>query len=222
MAELLHDLPHCTVQRVFVSDMNNAVYLITSKSSGEQILIDAADDPAALLELLGEQPRLRHIVTTHAHWDHTRATAELARATGAQVAIGSADAPQLEAERGVTADRLLAHGDTVHITDVSLEVIALRGHTPGSVALLLSDGDGDSDNRGDTAPHILFTGDSLFPGGVGNTDNDPERFTQLFTDVTTRVFDRFGDDTVVYPGHGERTTLGAERPHLDEWKARGW
>ena len=94
----------------------------------------------------------------------------------------------------------------------ALEAIALRGHTPGSIAFATTDGD----------PVLLFTGDSLFPGGVGNTRNDPQRFEQLFADVSERLFDRFGDDAIVYPGHGAETTLGAERPALPEWRERGW
>jgi glyoxylase-like metal-dependent hydrolase (beta-lactamase superfamily II) len=94
-----------------------------------------------------------------------------------------------------------------------LEAIGLRGHTPGSVALLYRDSKG---------PAHLFTGDSLFPGGVGNTGQDPERFHRLLTDVTERIFDVLPDETVVHPGHGAGTTVGAERPQLEQWRARGW
>ncbi|MCW4457421.1 MBL fold metallo-hydrolase [Microbacterium sp. MPKO10] len=218
VSELLVAHPTYTVRRIFVSSMNNAVYLVTARRSGEQLLIDAAADAASISALLhdGEQDagrttRLGTIVTTHAHWDHTRATAEIANKTGARVAIGRADAAQLTAERSVDADVLLDDGDRVSIDGVALEVIALRGHTPGSVALALGE-----------EPTLLFTGDSLFPGGVGNTGDDPVRFNQLFTDVTSRLFDRFPDSTRVFPGHGDPTTLGAERPALPEWRARGW
>ncbi|WP_098409168.1 MBL fold metallo-hydrolase [Paramicrobacterium agarici] len=217
--ELLVDRPAFTVRRAFVSSMNNAVYLVTARRSGEQVLIDAADDAEAISDLVEEGAqdaadgaRLAYVVTTHAHWDHTRATAEIAAQTGAHVAIGREDAAQLKAERGIEADMLLDDGDLVHVDGVTLDVIGLRGHTAGSVALAL-----DAEE-----PALLFTGDSLFPGGVGNTGDDPERFAQLFGDVTTRLFDRFADDTIVFPGHGEPTTLGAERPALPEWRARGW
>lgn len=94
-----------------------------------------------------------------------------------------------------------------------LDVIALRGHTPGSVALAWQE-------TGDGRVH-LFTGDSLFPGGVGKTTS-AEDFASLLGDVRSRIFDHYGDDTIVYPGHGDNTTLGAERSHLDEWQERGW
>jgi glyoxylase-like metal-dependent hydrolase (beta-lactamase superfamily II) len=218
-SELVQDRPEYTVRRMFVSEMNNAVYLLTAKASGEQILIDAADDAEALRALLadgaGDAARaggLRWILTTHAHWDHTRATADLAAASGAPVVIGRDDAAQLQEERGVVADRERAGGERIAIEGLELEAIALRGHTPGSIAFATTDGD----------PVLLFTGDSLFPGGVGNTRNDPQRFGQLFADVSERLFDRFGDDAIVYPGHGAETTLGAERPALPEWRERGW
>lgn len=218
-SELVQDRPEYTVRRMFVSEMNNAVYLLTAKASGEQILIDAAYDAEALRALLADGADdaaraggLRWILTTHAHWDHTRATADLAAASGAPVAIGRDDAAQLQEERGVVADRELAGGERIAIEGLELEAIALRGHTPGSIAFATTDGD----------PVLLFTGDSLFPGGVGNTRNDPQRFEQLFADVSERLFDRFGDDAIVYPGHGAETTLGAERPALPEWRERGW
>lgn len=223
-SQLIDDRLDCTVRRLFVSDMDNAVYLITAKSSGEQLLIDAADDVEAIESLLRDgaadagaaetrgPEALRLIVTTHAHWDHTRATGELASRTGARVAIGREDAQQLREERGVVADLLLDNGDRVAIDGVALDVISLRGHTPGSVALATTV----------AQPTLLFTGDSLFPGGVGNTGNDPERFAQLIGDVTERIFERFDDDTRVLPGHGEPTTLGAERPALPGWRERGW
>jgi glyoxylase-like metal-dependent hydrolase (beta-lactamase superfamily II) len=114
----------------------------------------------------------------------------------------------------VSPDRLLTGGDTIQIGELTFDVIHLRGHTPGSVALAL-------DGTATGGVTQLFTGDCLFPGGVGKTWQ-PGDFEQLISDVTTRVFDRFGDDTVVYPGHGDDTTLGAERPHLAEWRERGW
>ena len=107
-------------------------------------------------------------------------------------------------------------GDTVPVGSCTLEVIALAGHTPGSIALLYDDSASEGGH-----PH-LFTGDSLFPGGVGNTFGDKTAFEQLIEDVSTKIFDRLPDDTWFYPGHGNDSTLGAERPHLDEWRERGW
>jgi glyoxylase-like metal-dependent hydrolase (beta-lactamase superfamily II) len=113
----------------------------------------------------------------------------------------------------VPADRLVSDGDTVTVGQVTLKVIHLEGHTPGSVALLY---DADPD-----APH-LWVGDSLFPGGPGNTNKDANRFKRLMDDLERKVFQPLPDATWVYPGHGKDTTLGAERPSLPEWRARGW
>jgi glyoxylase-like metal-dependent hydrolase (beta-lactamase superfamily II) len=117
------------------------------------------------------------------------------------------DAPELP----VPMDSLVEHGDVVRFGEIELEVVHLRGHTPGSVALL---------HRGADRPH-LFTGDSLFPGGPGRTTT-PEDFASLMDDLEERVFGPLPDETWVYPGHGDDTTLGAERPSLPEWRARGW
>ena len=138
------------------------------------------------------------------------ALSEVVEATGAPTAAHRLDAGPLP----VTPDRLLADGDTVTVGDLAFDVIHLRGHTPGSVALALR-----GPATGGTVQ--LFTGDCLFPGGVGKTWKDGD-FEQLLGDVTSRVFDVFADETVVYPGHGDDTTLGAERPHLGEWRERGW
>ena len=155
-------------------------------------------------------PKLSLILTSHQHFDHWQALSAVAEATGAPTAAHQLDAEPLP----VKPDRILANGDTVKIGELSFDVIHLRGHTPGSVALALS-----GPAAGDATQ--LFTGDCLFPGGVGKTWKAGD-FTQLLTDVTSRVFDVFPDSTVVYPGHGDDTVLGAERPHLDEWRARGW
>lgn len=218
---LLHDLPAVTVRAVSVSEMDNNAYVITSKTTGAQVLIDAADDAETLRDLLGSaaadtpcEVRLDLIVTTHRHWDHVRALPALATVAGARTAAGADDAAAIAADTGVTPDVVLEHGGTTGVDGVELEVIGLRGHTPGSVALAYRP---EADE-----PAVLFTGDSLFPGGVGNTQGDDARFRSLLADVTERLFDRFDDDVVVHPGHGASTTLGAERPHLREWAERGW
>jgi glyoxylase-like metal-dependent hydrolase (beta-lactamase superfamily II) len=198
------------IRKTAVSEMSNNVYLLTCTTSGDQLLIDAADDVGRVRRLIDEGTgRLEHLVTTHRHWDHVRALADVAALTGARTYAGADDADALP----VPPDVRLSHGDRISVGTVDLDVIHLRGHTPGSVALAYSDPDGGA--------HV-FTGDSLFPGGVGNTRNEGQSFQSLFADVTSRVFDRFGDDTWVYPGHGDDTTLGAERPHLGEWRERGW
>ncbi|GAA4422208.1 MBL fold metallo-hydrolase [Georgenia halophila] len=210
---VVHRLGAVTVRKASVSREDNNAYLITS-GDGSQLLVDAADDPERVLALVAEGTgSLPAVVTTHRHWDHHRALAAVVEATAAQVLAGAEDARELP----VAATRTLSHGDAIVVGDVELEVVALRGHTPGSVALALrEDDDGPQPGR----VH-LFTGDSLFPGGVGRTWS-PDDFRMLITDVEVRVFARFDDDTRVYPGHGDDTTLGAERPHLPEWRARGW
>lgn len=201
-------LPGATIIKASVGPMDNNCYLLTCARTGSSVLVDAANDAGTLLELVAAHaPDLALIVTTHQHRDHWQALAEVARATGAPTAAHPLDAEALP----VAPDTLLQDGDTVRVGDLSLEVVHLRGHTPGSVALALGAGD---------RTH-LFTGDSLFPGGVGKT-RSPQDFTTLYGDVTAKLFDRFDDDTWVYPGHGRDTTLGAERPHLAQWRARGW
>jgi glyoxylase-like metal-dependent hydrolase (beta-lactamase superfamily II) len=210
------DLPEITIRSISVSEMDNNVYLLTSKKTGQQVLIDAADDADAIKLMLEEaradsaqETRVAYVATTHSHWDHVRALKEIVEYTGAKTAAGTEDAPDIE----VPTDLMLEAGAMEDLDGLGLEVIKLRGHTPGSVAFLYRDPHG---------PAHLFSGDSLFPGGLGNTFNDPDNFQSLFTDVVERIFDKLPDDTIVHPGHGKGTTLGAERPHLDEWKARGW
>ncbi len=212
------NLPAVTVRSIAVGGMDNNVYVLTGRQSGDQVLIDAADDGDAILALLAEaardadtevSARLALVVTTHSHWDHVRALAEVVARTGAKTAAGRDDAENIE----VPTNNLLANGDVLSFSGFALDVIALRGHTPGSVALLYRDPAG---------PAHLFSGDSLFPGGVGNTQQDSARFSQLLDDVEARIFDVLPDDTLVHPGHGNGTTLGDERPHLQQWRARGW
>jgi glyoxylase-like metal-dependent hydrolase (beta-lactamase superfamily II) len=204
-------LDQLTITKVSVGPMDNNAYLLMCRQTREALLIDAANDPERLSDLIGhtdDRPTLRTIVTTHQHADHWQALGAVAGAYGANTVAHQADADPLP----VPPDFLVSHGDTVTVGAVPLEIIHLRGHTPGSIALLYRDPA--------THPH-LFTGDSLFPGGVGKTVT-PENFTSLFNDVRSRVFDVLPDDTWFYPGHGDDSTLGAERPHLDEWRERGW
>jgi glyoxylase-like metal-dependent hydrolase (beta-lactamase superfamily II) len=205
----VRELPGLTISKLAVSDMANNAYLLRDSATGEALLIDAAAEPAALLALIGDAP-LRVVVTTHGHWDHHRALTDVVAATGATTVAHPADAPDLP----VSIDRKVEQGDTVTFGEQSLEVVHLRGHTPGSIALVWR-------GPGDAGVHV-FTGDSLFPGGVGNTQKDAARFASLIDDVEERLFGALPDETWVYPGHGKDTTLGVERPHLAEWRARGW
>ncbi|MFL6100854.1 MAG: MBL fold metallo-hydrolase [Actinomycetales bacterium] len=208
----VRELDQLVIRKASVGDLDNNCYLLTCRTTGAQLLVDAADDATRLLALVHEgsaDGRLDLVVTTHQHWDHHRALADVVAATGAETAAGHDDAGELP----VVPNRALSQGDSVQFGDITLSVIHLRGHTPGSVALVYDDPAG--------SPHV-FTGDSLFPGGVGNTDKDPVRFASLIDDVEQRVFGVLPDGAWVYPGHGDDTTLGVERPHLGEWRERGW
>jgi glyoxylase-like metal-dependent hydrolase (beta-lactamase superfamily II) len=202
-------LPGLTIAKLAVGPMSNNAYLLRCTETDEGLLIDAANEADRLRELTTfEGDPVSAILTTHRHGDHWQALAETVDFAGAAVYAGAEDADELP----VAVDERLQHGDEITVGDVSLSIIALRGHTPGSVAVLYRDPEG--------IPH-LFTGDSLFPGGVGRTLS-PEDFVSLVDDVESRVFAELPDETWFYPGHGNDSTLGAERPHLPEWRARGW
>ncbi|MCI1256607.1 MULTISPECIES: MBL fold metallo-hydrolase [Corynebacterium] len=208
-----------TLVKTTVGDMDNNCYLITA--GGDALLIDAADDATHLLSLAEQLGvTITDVLTTHRHSDHVRALAEVLAATGARHHSAGPDAPALPSPSDRTwGDPRSPEGDAGEplapaspaLSELGMLVVLLRGHTPGGLALYLPTDDG---------PAHLFTGDSLFPGGVGNTAS-PEDFRLLLGDVTSRCF-RYPDTTAVHPGHGDDTTLGAERPHLDEWRDRGW
>jgi glyoxylase-like metal-dependent hydrolase (beta-lactamase superfamily II) len=202
-------LPGLTIVKLAVGPMSNNAYLLRCASTGEGLLIDAANEAGRLIELVRfEGPPVGVVLTTHRHQDHWMALEEVLAAAEAAAFAGWSDADELP----VSVDERLVHGDTVTIGDLSFEIIALRGHTPGSIAVLYRDPGG--------IPH-LFTGDSLFPGGPGRTTS-PEDFTSLMDDLEARVFDELPDETWFYPGHGDDSTLGAERPQLGAWRERGW
>jgi glyoxylase-like metal-dependent hydrolase (beta-lactamase superfamily II) len=205
----VRELAGLTIAKQEVGWMGNNAYLLRDRATGDGLLIDAADEPERLAELvrLGGPP-VRYVLTTHRHGDHWQALRAVVADTGAQTLAGVADADELPVE----VDRRLEDTDNVELGASALEIIGLRGHTPGSIAVLYRD-------PGGTAH--LFTGDSLFPGGIGRTIA-PEDFDSLMNDVEARIFDVLPDDTWFYPGHGDDSTLGAERPHLAEWRARRW
>jgi glyoxylase-like metal-dependent hydrolase (beta-lactamase superfamily II) len=204
----VHELTGLMISKVAVGPMNNNAYLLRCRTTGEQLLIDAANEPGTLLELIGDDG-IASVVTTHRHGDHWQALAPVVEATGARTYAGRHDAEGIP----VATDVEVEDGDTVRVGEIELTARHLVGHTPGSIALVYDDPQGH--------PH-LFTGDCLFPGGVGNTHDDPEAFASLLHDVETKLFAQLPDETWVYPGHGGDTTLGAERPHLEEWRERGW
>lgn len=201
------ELEAVTISKLSVGPADNNAYLLRCKATGATLLIDAASEPQRLLALTGGS--LDAVFTTHRHGDHWQALAEVVKATGARSYAGRLDAPAIP----VATDVLVDDGDTVRIGEIELEAIHIVGHTPGSIVLLYHDPGGH--------PH-LFTGDSLFPGGVGATFGDSEAFASLIHDVSTKLFDRLPDATWFYPGHGKDSTLGAERGSLDQWRARGW
>ncbi|MEV5819214.1 MBL fold metallo-hydrolase [Micromonospora haikouensis] len=205
-APAVRELDGLTITKVSVGPMDNNAYLLRCRDTGEQLLIDAANEAPRLLELVGDAG-LATVVTTHQHMDHWVALEEVVAKTGARALVHADDAAGLPIPAQPLTD-----GDTVAVGDRELEVIHLRGHTPGSIALLYRDPAG--------VPH-LFTGDSLFPGGPGRT-TDAEEFSQLMADLEARVFGALPDETWFYPGHGKDSTIGTERPSLGQWRARGW
>ncbi|MFE7104830.1 MBL fold metallo-hydrolase [Streptomyces sp. NPDC057575] len=203
----VHELTDLMISKVAVGPMNNNAYLLRCRATGEQLLIDAAAEAGTLLRLIGDDG-IASVVTTHRHGDHWQALGEVVAATGARTYAGRYDAEGIP----VPTDVLVDDGGTVRVGEVSLTARHLVGHTPGSIALVYDDPHG--------APH-LFTGDCLFPGGPGRT-TQPKEFNSLMDDLEAKVFGVLPDETWIYPGHGNDTTLGAERPHLAEWRARGW
>jgi glyoxylase-like metal-dependent hydrolase (beta-lactamase superfamily II) len=209
-AAIRRGLDGLTITKLSVGPMDNNAYLLVCTATGEALLIDAANEPDRLMDLIGhgdDRPQLRTVVTTHRHADHWQALGAVVGMCEPTTVAHPLDAPELP----VPTDTLVEHGDTIRVGEAELEVIHLRGHTPGSIALLY---------RGADRPH-LFTGDSLFPGGVGKTGS-PEDFASLVDDVEHRIFDELPDQTWFYPGHGDDSTLGAERPSIQEWRKRGW
>jgi glyoxylase-like metal-dependent hydrolase (beta-lactamase superfamily II) len=203
----VRELAPLMITKLAVGPQDNNAYLLRCRQTDEQLLIDAAAEPKRLLKTINGS--LAAVVTTHRHPDHWQGLREVVAATGARTAAGEFDADAIP----VHSDLRLRDGETINVGALPLRVIHLVGHTPGSIALLYDDPKGH--------PH-LFTGDSLFPGGVGNTQKDPERFASLYNGVVEKIFNVLPDETWVYPGHGRDTTLGDERPHLAEWRARGW
>ncbi|CAM5707936.1 MBL fold metallo-hydrolase [Streptomyces purpurascens] len=203
----VHELKDLMITKIAVGPMNNNAYLLRCRATDEQLLIDAANEAHTLLGMIGGDG-IASVVTTHQHGDHWQALAEVVAATGARTYAGREDADGIP----VRTDVLVDDGDTIQVGRVELTARHLVGHTPGSIALVYDDPHGH--------PHV-FTGDCLFPGGPGRTTR-PEEFNSLMGGLETKLFDVLPDETWIYPGHGNDTTIGTERPHLAEWRARGW
>lgn len=190
------------IHRVVVGPFENNVFVLRCKETGEAVLLDAANEHDRLLELcrgLG----VRRVLETHGHWDHIQAVPAL-RDAGYRVSVTAGDAGMLP-----SYDDLLDDDSVVEVGRLRLHTIHTPGHTPGSMCFQL-----------EGAP-VLFSGDTLFPGGPGNTEGDPSRFATIIEQVDRKLL-TLPPETIVLPGHGLDTTVGAERPHLDEWIERGW
>lgn len=203
----VHELADLMITKIAVGPMNNNAYLLRCRATDEQLLIDAANEADTLLGMIGDDG-IASVVTTHQHGDHWQALAEVVAATGARTYAGREDADGIPVRTDVPVD----DGDTIRVGRVELTARHLVGHTPGSIALVYDDPHGH--------PHV-FTGDCLFPGGPGRTTQAAE-FNSLMNGLETKLFDVLPDETWIYPGHGNDTTIGTERPHLAEWRARGW
>jgi glyoxylase-like metal-dependent hydrolase (beta-lactamase superfamily II) len=191
------------VHRVVVGPFENNVYVIRCRRTGDSVLVDAANEHERLLEMctaLG----VRTVVETHGHWDHVQAIPQL-REAGYDVAVRKEDAHMLD-----SYDQLLEDDDALEVGRLRIRTIHTPGHTPGSICFQVE------------GTPLLFTGDTLFPGGPGNTKSDLGDFSVIIRSITERLYAPYGDATIVLPGHGALTTIGVERPHLDEWVERGW
>jgi glyoxylase-like metal-dependent hydrolase (beta-lactamase superfamily II) len=191
------------VHRFVVGPLENNVYVVRCRRTGVATLIDAANEHERLLEV-ARTLGVTSVLETHGHWDHIGAV-EQVREAGIDVWVRSEDAALLP-----SYDHLLDDDVELVVGDLRLRTVHTPGHTPGSICFALVD------------TPVLFTGDTLFPGGPGATKFEGGDFPTIITSIEERLFRRFGDDTIVWPGHGPATTVGVERPHLDEWVARGW
>jgi len=192
----------CEIHRVVVGPVDNNVFVVRCTATGDAVLIDAANEHERLLELCS-QLGVRTVLETHGHWDHIQAVPAV-RDAGYDVGVTEADAGMLEAY-----DYLLEDESVVEVGRLRLHTIATPGHTPGSMCFRLAH-----------AP-VLFSGDTLFPGGPGATKFPGGDFPTIIESIDRRLF-TLDADTLVLPGHGDSTTIATERPHLDEWIARGW
>lgn len=189
------------IDRVVAGPLDNNIYIVSDPSSGEAVIVDAADEAGVILAACRDLT-VTAILTTHGHWDHVAAAEAVADALGAPIHIHPSD----QAASGLGHANPLADGDAIDVGGFQLRAIGTPGHTPGSMCF--------------AGYGVLFSGDTLFPGGPGAT-GDPDAFATIMDSLRTRLF-TLPDDTGVFPGHGAPTTLGAERPSLDEWQERGW
>jgi glyoxylase-like metal-dependent hydrolase (beta-lactamase superfamily II) len=193
----------CEVHRMVVGPMDNDVYVVRSKRTGDALLVDAANEHEALLDVC-KRLGVTQVVETHGHWDHIQAVPAV-REAGISVAVTAQDAAMLP-----SYDLLLEDESVIEVGDLRVHTIATPGHTPGSMCFAVE------------GTPLLLSGDTLFPGGPGNTSFEGGDFGTIIRSIEDRIFSRFGADTVVLPGHGASTKVGDESPHLQEWVDRGW
>jgi glyoxylase-like metal-dependent hydrolase (beta-lactamase superfamily II) len=201
--EMIWSSAAAEVHQIVVGSMDNNVYVIRCRRTGDALLIDAANEHEALLEIC-TRLGVRQVVETHGHWDHIQAVPAV-REAGISVAVTEADAGMLP-----SYDLLLTDDEQLSVGDLRIRTLATPGHTPGSICFAVE------------GTPLLFSGDTLFPGGPGNTSFEGGDFPSIITSIDRRIFAAFAPDTVVLPGHGVATTVGKEAPHLQEWVDRGW
>jgi glyoxylase-like metal-dependent hydrolase (beta-lactamase superfamily II) len=183
--------------------MANNVYVLRCRQTGDAVLLDAANEHEQLLELC-QALNVQQVLETHGHWDHIQAVPQL-RDAGYSVHVTAEDAAMLP-----SYDEILADDDVITVGRLRLETLLTPGHTPGSMCFKVA------------GKPVLFSGDTLFPGGVGNATFEGGDFDTLIHSVEDRLFRPLAADTLVLPGHGDSTTIGTESPHLQEWVDRGW
>ncbi len=191
------------IHRLVVGPMDNNVYVLRCKATGESVLLDAANEHDKLLELC-RRLDVRKVLETHGHWDHIQAVPAV-RDAGYEVGVAAADAAMLP-----SYDFILDDDVVIPVGRLRLRTIATPGHTPGSMSFLVE------------GSPVLFSGDTLFPGGPGNATFEGGDFPTIIRSIEDRLFSPLPAETAVMPGHGVDTTIGTESPHLQEWVERGW
>jgi len=191
------------IHKVVVGPMDNNVFVLRCRHTGEAVLIDAANEHERLLDL-AKALGVRRVLETHGHWDHIQAVPEL-RDAGYSVGVTSQDAAMLD-----SYDEIIEDDSVISVGRLRLRTIHTPGHTPGSMCFSVE------------GKPLLFSGDTLFPGGPGNTTFEGGDFDTIITSLDRRLFAPLSGDTLVMPGHGDDTTIGAESPQLQDWVDRGW
>ena len=204
MGTLHYEDTQAEIHKVVVGPVDNNVFVLRCTETGDAVLLDAANEHERLLELC-KALGVRKVLETHGHWDHIQAVPAM-REAGYEVAVTALDAPRL---KDVGYDVFLDDKEVVEVGRVRLDAIHTPGHTEGSICFKVA------------GSPILFSGDTLFPGGPGNATFEGGDFATIIRSIDSKLF-TLPPDTIVLPGHGDDTTVGTERPHLQEWIDRGW